>query len=105
VSKACLSTEVIWVGDWDHEAACSERLRVLHRIDLAKLCAGAPTILLLFLNGHHVIPPVDPDHVYEMGLEPHRRLKFHRREQESAVTRDRQDLLRWAHESSCNGPE
>jgi hypothetical protein len=88
----------------DHEASCSERFRVLHRIDRAKLCAGRPAILLLFLNGHHVIRPVDPYHVYEMRLEPDRRLKFHRREQKSAVAGDGQDLLRWAHECRCNGP-
>src|SRR5258708_30832730 len=73
------------VGRMNHETARSERLRILHWIDGAKLCAGGSTILLLFLSGNHVICSVGPDHVYEIRLESHRCFKLHCGKEETSI--------------------
>src|SRR5258708_9717317 len=76
-------SDLVW--RLNHEAARSERLRILHWIDGAKLCAGGSTILLLFLSGNHVICSVDPDHVYEIRLESHRGFEFHRGKEKTTI--------------------
>ena len=66
----------------------AEGLGKWHDVDRAELDSGSAAVLGHFLKTDHVIGPVNPHQVYEVALEPDRRLEFARRIQEASVTGD-----------------
>ena len=74
------------VGGIDHVTSGAKRFRILDDVDWAELHARSAFVLSAFLNGYHVVGPVDPDHVHEIEFQSHRSFEFHRGKQESAIT-------------------
>ena len=44
----------------------AKRLRVFDYVDGTKLNAGGPFIFGQFLDGDHIVGPVDPDHMHQI---------------------------------------
>src|SRR5437660_130153 len=73
-------------------------------VDRAELHTGITAVLGHLLETDHVISTVDPNQVYEVALEPNRRLKFHCGKQESSVSRNGDHFLAGTDQASSNGP-
>ncbi len=54
------------VGGIDHVTNGAKRFRILDDVDRTELHARSALVLSTFLNGYHVVGPVDPDHVHEI---------------------------------------
>ena len=93
-----------FVGVLNLEAGCSEGFGILHVIDRAKRNARGAMVLNFFLRGHHVIAPIDPNHVNYVGLQAYRSLKLIGRKEETAVPRYGEHLFVRADKGGGDGP-
>ena len=88
----------------DHETGCSKSLGILDDIDWPKVDSRRAFVLRLFLDGHHVVGAVDPNHMNEVELQPHRGFELHRGKQKPSVARDGQCLFVWSYQARCDSP-
>ena len=80
----------------DHQAFRAESLCIFDIVDRAKIDSGCAPVLRLFLDGHHVVCAVSPNHVHQVRLEAHGGLQLHGGKQEAAVAGDRENLFPWS---------
>src|SRR5260370_24376085 len=79
-------SDLIWTID--SEARSTKCLRVPDRVDGSKINASDAVVRDPFLPGYHVVVPVDPYHVHEVGLQSHCGLELVCREEEAAIARN-----------------
>src|SRR6266481_3024140 len=82
------------VGLVNHETGRAECLGILDVVDWTEVDSRSAAVFELLLNGYHVVPAVDPDHMNDVRLEAHGRLQFHSGIEEAAIPGDRENLLR-----------
>src|SRR5882757_3949648 len=92
------------VGLVDHETRRAECFGIFDVVDWTEVDSRSAAVFELLLNGYHVVPAVDPDHVDDVRLEAHGRLQFHGGIEEAAITGDRENLLRGPDDRSCDAP-
>src|SRR5580692_2917847 len=92
------------VGALDAKALGSEGFGILDRIDRTQFYSRGATVFELLLGSNHVVASVNPDHVNQIGFQPHRGFQFVSRKQETAIPRDREHLFLWTNDRRRNGP-
>src|SRR5580698_4924943 len=86
------------------QAGGPESFRIFHGVDGTKLYPRSAVVFDLFLRGDHVVASIDPNHVDDMRMQPHRGLKFIRRKQKATISRNREHFLMRANQRRSNGP-
>ena len=56
------------IGRLDHEAGCSKGFCILDDIDWPEVDSRLALVLGQFLDRHHVVGPIDPNHMNEVEL-------------------------------------
>ena len=61
-------------------------------------------VLWLFLDGHHVVGAIDPNHMNEVKLQPHCSFELHCGKQKPSIARYGECFLVWSYQTRCDSP-